>query len=488
MRIPTSNVFSQFLFYNHQDNPQLGNWVSTQRQEMRVLKLGRSSRLDEDRVKALDDLEFSWEAPRGGSRKRVNDGIERPETNGKRKYKRVKERERNQQYRQSHSGADEANNEDEDLSIQEQNIMSHQQSTGEFRERLQQEDYTNRRRQLSGFDPERNARDQRPALNSLVNGAFPTTPLSGIIPTSATATAAAATGAILDDQRFDWMELHAAFSESLKIHAAIDDPTFASNLLGFSPSSLLPRQELNFHNREAIRLSQQAQQVTQMSPAHTENHARFLPSSTSRRVPASLAVATGRPSPQNHLQSQSTTLNSIQRALQVAGLSQPRGPSFAGIHPTNYRHQSGNIQMQQAAFARGGIPMAGAMGCSTYSHLHNNPLFLSNLNRYSIMMQGMTAVPSTVPSANILALGNGGRSVLQGLLPHRLMGFQGELDVTNQLLMQQQNRYVASRATYQDFPRRSVIQGTESESRGQGGIHDDAEDDTNVDSDRKYEE
>lgn len=452
---------------------------------MRVLKLGRSSRLDDDRVKALDELGFSWEAPRGGSRKRVNDGIDRPETNGKRKYKRVKEREKNQQYRQSHDDTEEANNEDEELSIQEQNTTSQQQSTDEFRERLQQQDYTSRRRHQRhhlGFDSERSVRDQRPALNSLLSSAFPTTPLSGIIPTSAAAAAVA--GAILDDQRLAWMDLHAAFSESLKIHAAIDDPAFASDLLGFSSSSLLPRRDLHFHNHEAIRLSQQAQQVTQRSPAYAENPTGILPSSSTRRASLLLAAAPGRSSSQNQLQPQSTTLHSIQRALQVASLTQPRSPSFPGIQTTNYRHQSGSIQMQQAAFTRGGTSMAGMMGCSSYSHLHDNPLYLSDLDRYSVMMQGMTAVPSTVPSADNLALGAGRLSALHGLLPNPLMGLQDQLDVISRIQMQQQSQHIGSRATYPDFHSRDTIQGSESQSRGQGRIHDDAEDDAKVDSAR----
>jgi hypothetical protein len=42
--------------------------VSTQRQEYKLLKDGRPSRLRQDRIDLLEDLGFVWEAPRGGSR------------------------------------------------------------------------------------------------------------------------------------------------------------------------------------------------------------------------------------------------------------------------------------------------------------------------------------------------------------------------------------------------------------------------------------
>jgi len=51
-------------------NVKLANWVSTQRQEYKLLREGRSSRLTEDRIKMLQDIDFVWEAQRGGPRKR----------------------------------------------------------------------------------------------------------------------------------------------------------------------------------------------------------------------------------------------------------------------------------------------------------------------------------------------------------------------------------------------------------------------------------
>lgn len=55
-----------------QDNIKLANWVSTQRQEAKLQKQGRSCRLTSDRIKSLDAIGFVWEAQRGGSRKRKN--------------------------------------------------------------------------------------------------------------------------------------------------------------------------------------------------------------------------------------------------------------------------------------------------------------------------------------------------------------------------------------------------------------------------------
>mmetsp|Transcript_15771 Transcript_15771/g.23232 ORF Transcript_15771/g.23232 Transcript_15771/m.23232 type:complete len:529 (-) Transcript_15771:1082-2668(-) len=52
----------------YKENPQLANWVSTQRQEMRLLKIGRSSRLTKERIEALEAIGFVWEAYRGGRR------------------------------------------------------------------------------------------------------------------------------------------------------------------------------------------------------------------------------------------------------------------------------------------------------------------------------------------------------------------------------------------------------------------------------------
>ena len=53
-----------------EENSQLSNWVSTQRQEYKLLRKGRSSRLTNDRIKLLDNIGFVWEAQRGGPRRR----------------------------------------------------------------------------------------------------------------------------------------------------------------------------------------------------------------------------------------------------------------------------------------------------------------------------------------------------------------------------------------------------------------------------------
>eukprot|EP00542_Grammatophora_oceanica_P020276 CAMPEP_0194034854 /NCGR_PEP_ID=MMETSP0009_2-20130614/7302_1 /TAXON_ID=210454 /ORGANISM="Grammatophora oceanica, Strain CCMP 410" /LENGTH=546 /DNA_ID=CAMNT_0038675957 /DNA_START=139 /DNA_END=1780 /DNA_ORIENTATION=+ len=53
----------------YKDNTKLGNWVSTQRQERRLLRLGRkSTRLTQERIEMLDKIGFIWEAQRGGAR------------------------------------------------------------------------------------------------------------------------------------------------------------------------------------------------------------------------------------------------------------------------------------------------------------------------------------------------------------------------------------------------------------------------------------
>uniref|UniRef100_A0A7S4M8C4 Helicase-associated domain-containing protein n=1 Tax=Odontella aurita TaxID=265563 RepID=A0A7S4M8C4_9STRA len=54
------------------ENPQLSSWVSTQRQEMKLLKEGRPTRLTEDRIHLLNDGGFVWESQRGkrGGRKK----------------------------------------------------------------------------------------------------------------------------------------------------------------------------------------------------------------------------------------------------------------------------------------------------------------------------------------------------------------------------------------------------------------------------------
>lgn len=50
----------------------MSNWVSTQRQERKLLNKGHASRLTKDRVDALEMIGFVWEAQRHGKRKKAN--------------------------------------------------------------------------------------------------------------------------------------------------------------------------------------------------------------------------------------------------------------------------------------------------------------------------------------------------------------------------------------------------------------------------------
>ena len=50
-----------------QRNVKLANWVSTQRQEAKLFREGRSSRLDATKMSCLDKIGFVWKAPRGVS-------------------------------------------------------------------------------------------------------------------------------------------------------------------------------------------------------------------------------------------------------------------------------------------------------------------------------------------------------------------------------------------------------------------------------------
>ena len=52
-----------------QENTKLSNWVSTQRQEYKLIQSGRQSRLSDDKIALLDDINFIWEAQRGGPRR-----------------------------------------------------------------------------------------------------------------------------------------------------------------------------------------------------------------------------------------------------------------------------------------------------------------------------------------------------------------------------------------------------------------------------------
>ena len=62
----------------YKDNVQLSNWVSTQRQEYKLRKDGRSSRLTAEKIKKLEDIGFVWEAQRGGPRRRKTSGPDSP--------------------------------------------------------------------------------------------------------------------------------------------------------------------------------------------------------------------------------------------------------------------------------------------------------------------------------------------------------------------------------------------------------------------------
>ncbi|CAB9496719.1 helicase [Seminavis robusta] len=54
-----------------EDNVQLANWTSTQRQEYKNLLKGKPSRLNERRIQLLNEIGFAWELQRGGRRRRV---------------------------------------------------------------------------------------------------------------------------------------------------------------------------------------------------------------------------------------------------------------------------------------------------------------------------------------------------------------------------------------------------------------------------------
>jgi hypothetical protein len=56
-------------FFSYQENVQLSNWVSTQRQEYKLMLKGRNTRLTPDRILLLNKVQFVWEAQRGGPRR-----------------------------------------------------------------------------------------------------------------------------------------------------------------------------------------------------------------------------------------------------------------------------------------------------------------------------------------------------------------------------------------------------------------------------------
>jgi len=61
-----------------QENIQLSNWVSTQRQEYKLLQRGKTSRLTDDRIELLNKVDFIWEAQRGGPRRRRKATVQVP--------------------------------------------------------------------------------------------------------------------------------------------------------------------------------------------------------------------------------------------------------------------------------------------------------------------------------------------------------------------------------------------------------------------------
>ncbi|KAL7557493.1 hypothetical protein ACA910_019339 [Epithemia clementina (nom. ined.)] len=63
-----------------EENVQLSNWVSTQRQEYKLMQKGRSSRLTSQRIDLLDKVSFVWEAQRGGPRRKRKATVEVPKT------------------------------------------------------------------------------------------------------------------------------------------------------------------------------------------------------------------------------------------------------------------------------------------------------------------------------------------------------------------------------------------------------------------------
>ena len=80
IKVPWEQRFNELLDYkkehghclvpmNYKENPQLANWVSTQRQEWKLFKDNRQTRLNEEKASLLNDIGFVWEA-QCGDRKR----------------------------------------------------------------------------------------------------------------------------------------------------------------------------------------------------------------------------------------------------------------------------------------------------------------------------------------------------------------------------------------------------------------------------------
>ena len=58
---------------NYASNAQLATWVRHQRQQYKKFKGGKSCHITEERVRALDELEFSWQPRKKGSCSRPDD-------------------------------------------------------------------------------------------------------------------------------------------------------------------------------------------------------------------------------------------------------------------------------------------------------------------------------------------------------------------------------------------------------------------------------
>lgn len=332
----------------YKDNPQLGNWVSTQRQEMRVLKLGRNTRLDEGRIAKLKGIGFLWEAPRGGNRKRVNDGVDRPETDGKRQYRRTKGKKEN------HPRHEVLESSSVGFGVSPEKLLSRQLPLGADQSRTH----------LRGVDtslvPASHAARALPSINSQLPG-----------DTS-------------EEQHNAWKELHAAFSESVKIHAAIDGDL--ANDLGFSPSLLLHTVGLQG-------------QVPPWLAATTNGHThltRPVIDDPYFRVGRPIADLLAASAPR---QPYSTNLLPFENIFSSQGTFQGRPfiPGDSQTAPSRFllggQQQLGNsLQQQHSALARGGFGFPGILmpGVSTLNRSHiSNQVWPSDVQRYAMRMPGM---------------------------------------------------------------------------------------------------
>lgn len=58
-----------------EENVKLANWVSTQRQEYKNIRKGRTSQLNDQRIQLLTDIGFAWEVQRGGRRRKLSPAV-----------------------------------------------------------------------------------------------------------------------------------------------------------------------------------------------------------------------------------------------------------------------------------------------------------------------------------------------------------------------------------------------------------------------------